>query len=327
MVSIVIVSMNNVRQLYPCLDSIRQFTHVPYEIWVVAYMFSPENLLDAKQKYPRVHWIESHEIRGFSENNNLALRQVTGEYTFVLNDDTYFTMPVIDQLVDDFSLIENFELGTLNLELRPKRVAILSPRLDNPDGSVQVCGRPPYPWISFIFDFLCNPTVRVSDYVNQKGLFQSYNIIGAAFLIRTEVFKSMGWFDENYFFTPEDIALSTRLNLQGWQCWVDADASLVHLGGMSGKSTSMTQTALMPAAVRGTVLFYTSGKPLLRFVTRCLIALRSLFKILSHGLRYLFGRSQHHRILIIGNWNIFLTSFSSRSPKTLFLHYYQRLSH
>ena len=37
-VSIVIVCMNNLKNLYPCLDSIRKYTHVSYETLVVAYL-------------------------------------------------------------------------------------------------------------------------------------------------------------------------------------------------------------------------------------------------------------------------------------------------
>ena len=43
-VSVVIVCMNRPDLLYPCLESIRSHTTVSYELWVVAYRFTPENL-------------------------------------------------------------------------------------------------------------------------------------------------------------------------------------------------------------------------------------------------------------------------------------------
>lgn len=99
-VSIVIVCMNNLKNLYPCLDSIRKYTHVSYETLVVAYLFSKENLERLKRDYSWIRIIESNEIRGFSENNNLALRQARGQYCYVLNDDTIMDSPVIDRLVE-----------------------------------------------------------------------------------------------------------------------------------------------------------------------------------------------------------------------------------
>ena len=94
-VSIVIVCMNNLKNLYPCLESIKKYTTVSYETLVVAYLFSKENLEKVKKDFPWVTFIESNEIRGFSENNNLALRDAKGEYCFVVNDDTEMKMDVV----------------------------------------------------------------------------------------------------------------------------------------------------------------------------------------------------------------------------------------
>ena len=41
-VSVVIICMNNLGNLYPCLDSIIKHTHVSYEIFVVAFMIFRE---------------------------------------------------------------------------------------------------------------------------------------------------------------------------------------------------------------------------------------------------------------------------------------------
>ena len=77
-VSIVIVCMDNWDNLSRCLDSIRANTSVTYEVLVTAYLFSKENLDRLRKGYPWVKIVESDEIRGFSENNNLALRQAVG---------------------------------------------------------------------------------------------------------------------------------------------------------------------------------------------------------------------------------------------------------
>ena len=51
-VSVIIVSMNNYEVLSRCLDSIRTHTSTSYEVFVVAYLFSPENLQHLRQNYP-----------------------------------------------------------------------------------------------------------------------------------------------------------------------------------------------------------------------------------------------------------------------------------
>ena len=140
-VSIVIVCMNNLKNLYPCLESIKKYTTVSYETLVVAYLFSKENLEKVKKDFPWVTFIESNEIRGFSENNNLALRQAKGKYCFVLNDDTFMDIPVIDRLVD-------------SIEKQPSDVAIMSPKGLFPDGSLQSCGRPIHSFWTYIAGML-----------------------------------------------------------------------------------------------------------------------------------------------------------------------------
>ena len=130
-VSIVIVCMNNLKNLYPCLESIRKYTTVSYETLVVAYLFSKENLEKVKNDFPWVTFIESNEIRGFSENNNLALRQAKGKYCFVLNDDTEMKMDVVGRLVDSFGRCS-------------ENAAIISPCILNHKGEVAVCGRPKF---------------------------------------------------------------------------------------------------------------------------------------------------------------------------------------
>ena len=128
-VSIVIVSMNRPDNLVPCLESLQRYTTVSYELWVVAYLFDKAVLAGLKADFPDVHWVESDEIRGFAENNNLALRQVTGEYVLCINDDTRIFMRTVDILVNSFAKL-------------PENAAILSPKIDFPSGVTQTCGRP-----------------------------------------------------------------------------------------------------------------------------------------------------------------------------------------
>lgn len=135
-VSVVIVCMNNYGQLKACLDSIHNHTSVNIEVLVVAYMFSQENLERLQTEYTWVKIILSNELRGFSANNNLAFKKMKGEYCFVLNDDTYFNTPVIDELAK-------------TLESH-KEIALVSPQILRPDGTVQYSGIPPITWIDWL---------------------------------------------------------------------------------------------------------------------------------------------------------------------------------
>ena len=85
-VSVVIVCMGDPTvHLYACLDSLFAQNRTPLEVWVVAYLMQAEHREALAARYPAIHIIESREVRGFAENNNLALRKIDSEYCFVVN--------------------------------------------------------------------------------------------------------------------------------------------------------------------------------------------------------------------------------------------------
>ena len=296
LVSIVIVCMNRPDNLYPCLEGVRAYTHVPYETLVVAYRFSPENLARAQADFPWVRWIVSEGVRGFSENNNLALRQARGEYCFVVNDDTLLQMPVVDRLVADFGRL-------------PADAAAVSPCIRFPDGRVQTCGRGPWSAWRYARHYLHGvDETRPSAWTMREGLFRTYTLNGACFLIRTEAFREAGWFDERYFFTPEDIALGHLLNDRGHTVWADADVSITHV---AGGSVSSLEAAIKPARVRGSLLFYGEPLPLKLFIG-CFEALRVC--------KYAFlPRTPRNVLMRRTAVNVLHTVFSGASPKEIFI--------
>lgn len=312
-VSIVIVCMNNLKNLYPCLESIKKYTMVSYETLVVAYLFSKENLEKVKKDFPWVTFIESNEIRGFSENNNLALRQAKGKYCFVLNDDTEMKMDVVGGLVK-------------TIESLPENVAIVSPVTTFPDGRVQVCGRPPMNWVKVILGKMHLWNENKSKWVNKSGVFRSYNIIGAAFLIKTKLFENVGWFDEYYFFCPEDIALSTTLNGKGYECWVNADVHLIHNEGMSGKSLSMIRCATAPASRKGNMFFFSNGNKMIYLFLGLSLNVLTTISALYHFIKSLKEpRPNKNYVLMKSELNTLFATFSTKTPKELFIKHYTRI--
>lgn len=303
-VAIVIVCMNNIHNLFPCLDSIKQYTHIDYEVWLVAYLFSKDNLNILKQRYPWVIVIESNEIRGFSENNNLALVQLQSEYTLVLNDDTLFKESVVDQLICSF-------------ELTPD-ASVMSPKIVNADGSYQSCGKNPVNWFYFLKEdtWGINNNLRKTKYTNNPGIFQTYNISGACFLIKTDYFRSLGFFDEYYFFTPEDIALSTKINELGQKCYVDASTTLYHLCG--GTRKSVVKTATLPAARKGCVRFHGRKSKTLKCFMEIWIFLTSFVKTVIFFIK-------GEKIERLAQWHCVQSIFNKKTPKEIFVHYYSLL--
>ena len=313
LVSIVIVCMNRLDNLYPCLESIRKWTGVPYETLVTAYLFDPQNLERVRKDFPEVKFIPSDEIRGFSENNNLALRQARGRYIFILNDDTLMIEDVVGRLCADFALL-------------PDNAAILTPRLLNEDGSLQLCGRPPYPAGNYLlqqwhlFSEGKDDTVGKTPVVG--SIFATSNISGAAFLIKADIFRELGWLDERYFFTPEDIALSTLARKRGYGVYVDRDASIIHKWRTTASSMSV---AVRPAAVRGSLIFFSEGKPLRYLFLAAGIWHAESAKRIKAALRYMVSRDPKVLLSLRTYRAICRAIFTRRSPKEIFIREYEKL--
>lgn len=279
-VSIVIVSMNKLSNLDICLPSIEKFTRVPHDVYVVAYMFDEENLKKLKEKYPYVNVIESNKIRGFAENNNLALRMVDSGYIYVQNDDTEYKEPVLDRLLE-------------SLKATPG-ASVMSPVLKRGDNSIQFCGRRKYSFLSFLKAQLGFRRNTSSMYENGEGIFKTYNVSGAGFLISRDLFKKMGWFDERYFFCPEDIAFSTLLNKKGYHCYVDANVTMVHYEGVSSKKSKLFY-ATTATAYLGESYFYGTNlfkRYIILSLWWCKMKAMSLYDINEHckDYRYIYER-------------------------------------
>lgn len=313
-VSIVIVCMNNLKNLYPCLESIRKYTtEATYETFVVAYLFSKENFEKVKEDFPWVTFIESSEIRGFSENNNLALKQAKGKYCFVLNDDTEMKMPVIDKLVE-------------TIEALPEDVAVVSPRSVFGDGTFQSCGRDIHTtWKFFLsFFYLYNERRYLKAFENAKGTFETGDIVGAFFLIKTDRFKQVGFFDEKFFFCPEDIALGYELRKHGYKHYVNADVEIVHFEGMSGgTSLSKTRAATSPSGTRGQLIFYSHDKPIIYVLLALFKAFSLIPNVAFHFLKSLYHkRPNKYQILALSDLHSISACFSNSTTKQIFLKYY-----
>jgi len=333
-VSVVIVCMGNPAvHLYACLDSLFAQNRTPLDVWVVAYLMQAEHREALAARYPAIHIIESREVRGFAENNNLALRQIDSEYCFVVNDDTLQSMPVVDRLLEDFAKL-------------PENAAVVQPKIVFGDGRVQTCGRTPWTAWRYAKHYLHlvkegeteggigsrisghprpdkreGPTaVPIGTLRDGRGrseaeairesmppsVVRTYTLNGACFLIKTAVFREMGWFDERYFFTPEDIALGHALNNAGYSVWVHPEVCITHL---AGGSVSAMEQAIKPARVRGSLIFY--GEPL---ALKLFIWSVELARYVKNSL---LCRAQNRKTAR----NVMKTVFSKQTPKEIFIRF------
>lgn len=314
-VSIVIVCMNNLKNLDTCLNSIRKYTtNITYEVFVVAYMFSKDNLYILKELYPWVKVIESNTIRGFAENNNLALINTIGKYVFCLNDDTEIEENVVEKLYNDF-------------EYLPNNAAVVSPIIHLTERHLLEIGRPKMKWWNFLlWQLHIGTEKRGFNYTDsESGLGKTYNLSGAAFMIKREVFKQIGWFDDYFFFTPEDIALGTTLREKGMDLYVDHDVHIVHYCGGT-RTVSWVSTATYPAAIKGGLVYFSKGSKMLYFLLSMGITFVMLIKLMAAFVLSFKGKKPNKEsVTMVAILNTICSTYSAKTPKEIFTKYYTKI--
>lgn len=246
--SISLVSLNRPDLVRQCLESVVAFTRsIIYDVHLVAHDFEPGELVRLEERWPKMSVHRVSGIRGYSQNNNVALRAALGRYVVVLNDDTIFGADVLGEIV-------RF------LDLHPEVVGAC-PVLRNRDGTLQVGVRGRFTPLAFVvsqlmldripflgrvlrrvtFDFPWAPSADAGPVDIDAGT-------GACFVVRRAALEAIGFLDEAYFLGPDDIDWSMRLRRQGGRIVLLPNLSLVHLGG---STLGGRYGAVMPAVFAG----------------------------------------------------------------------------
>ncbi len=105
-VSVVVLTYNNLDYTRACLYSLEKQTRYPdWELIIVDNASTdgtPEFLADYEKENSHVHLVLNKENLGFAAGNNVGMRQATGEYIILLNNDTYVTKGWMRDLVRHF---------------------------------------------------------------------------------------------------------------------------------------------------------------------------------------------------------------------------------
>jgi N-acetylglucosaminyl-diphospho-decaprenol L-rhamnosyltransferase len=218
--SVIIVSHNSAGDLRECLSSLfERRGDVDLQV-VVADSGSTDETAAVAAQFP-VLFLPG-ENHGFAAANNRALAYpgVAGSrYVLFLNPDTAFR---------EGSLAELVALG----DARP-RTGILAVRQVNPDGQlIQSLFRFPSPgryWVEvFKLPFLRGVGHRIVDDACYEREVDCDWAIGACLLVRGEVLREVGWFDERFFLTSEEVDLCRRARATGWRVTYVPSLTIMH---------------------------------------------------------------------------------------------------
>jgi GT2 family glycosyltransferase len=215
--SIVIPNWNGAHHLPTCLDSLRRQTYLRVEVVVADNGSTDESLELLARDYPEVRVLALGENRGFTGACNAGMRASQGDFVVLLNNDTETDPRWVAEIVAAF-------------ERHPEAGLVASKMLlfDRRD-TFHTAG-----------DFY-----RVNGIPGNRGVWQRdegrydreetiFNACGGSAAYRKAMLDQIGFLDEDFFFSCEDLDLAWRAQLAGWKCVYAPRAVVYHKLKASG---------------------------------------------------------------------------------------------
>lgn len=226
--SIIIVNWNTRDLLNQCLESV--YANPPankFEVIVVDNGSTDASVPMIREQFSQVRLFENTQNVGFVRANNQAIRECIGRHVLLLNSDTIVKPNSLTKMVG--FLDEHPEAG------------IVGAFIENPDGTPQRCfGSFPTILTESVYAWGLDSWSLISKWftpppVSSNECWQTDWVIGAALMVRHDIFNAVGGLDEEYFMYSEEVDLCYRVKKNGWQNYILGNSPIIHLGGQSSR--------------------------------------------------------------------------------------------
>ncbi len=247
--SVIIVNYNTGDYLLKCLKSLKKSILGKYHVEVIiADNNSSDNsfvLAKSIKTSQKINFIFKKLSKnfGFSKGNNLALKlsHPNSKYVLFLNPDTTLDPKTLFKMINFFKTHPKVDAATANLIL-------VKSGKTQPESHRGFPG----PWNAFCHFF----TPFLPKFFPKSHLFNGYFLghldfskiqkieacVGAFLMIKREVGKTIGWWNEKYFFYGEDLDLCWQLKKHGFNLYFYPHAKAYHYQGISSGLIDHTQT-------------------------------------------------------------------------------------
>lgn len=222
-ISLAIVTYNNSKIIKDTVESI--VNNIPQDYDYILYIIDNNSTDDTvkivNELAGNIELIQLKENRGFGYGHNHILNKIQSDYHFVVNPDII--------IEDEFQIKKMIEYLDEN-----DQVGLLTPKIVNSDSTIQyLCKTNPT-----IFDMMIrwiSPSIfsnRQDRYVMKQtgydNLMEIEYASGCFMVFRTNVYKGIKGFDENFFMYLEDADITRRTN-QVSKTIFYPDARVIHL--------------------------------------------------------------------------------------------------
>lgn len=220
MISVIILTLNSIKFIKPCLDSILSQDVNAVELIVVDNGSVDNTAIFIRENYPQVNLIQNKINLGAAKARNQGIQAAKGKWIFSLDCDT----------VLEHNFFCNIRNATKNLTAE---VGIIQPKILQADQkTIYSTGI----FISCLRKFydIGKGKKDLNKFNKSKYIFGACS---AAALYRRDMLdkikEATGYFDERFFFLFEDVDLSWRAQNKGWRVLFYPEAVCFHYGNSS----------------------------------------------------------------------------------------------
>ena len=248
--SIITVNYNGLEDTCALIDTIPLDNTI--EVIVVDNGSDTDEASIIQQRYPHVFAIRSEQNLGFAGGNNIGIREATGKYLFLINNDTVF------EHFNAHALIQRLSSNPDIAMVCPKIRFAWTPQ------PIQFAGYTPLSAVT-----LRNQAIGYGE--NDQGQYDTPHPTpyahGAAMLVKREAVERIGLMPECYFLYYEELDWSLMFTRAGYQIWYDPACTVFHKESQSTGVDSPLKTYYI---TRNRLLFARRNcKGLKRYTTYC----------------------------------------------------------
>lgn len=250
--SIVIPNWNGAHHLTECLDSLVDQDFRDFETWLVEDASTDGSLKLLQSKYRWVKVIRFAEHRGFAASCNAGIDASASEYILLLNNDTRCEPDFLSQLV--VALDQHPEASFA----APKMLRYDPPHVIDSAGDM--------------FDLKHGTPRCMGEGEPGDGYAERAWVFGAcagAAIYRRSLFEDIGQFDEDFYFSSEDVDIDFRALLAGHRCLYIPEAVVYHKRGVS---THLPSVPIRAFAMRNRIWAAGRSLPLMALLEAAFLA-------------------------------------------------------
>jgi GT2 family glycosyltransferase len=281
-IAIVILNWNGEVLLERYLPSVIEYSS-DADIYMADNASTDGSVDYVKTNFPQIQIIQNSANGGFAKGYNDALRSVNADVFCLLNSDVEVTENWLEPIKDAFKTLKDAAI------IQPKILDLMRKEYFEYAGAaggfIDQLG---YPFCrGRIFQELEKDTGQYDDV---KEIFWA---TGACMFIKSEVYRSLGGFDEDYFAHQEEVDLCWRAKNVGHKVYYIGTSTVYHLGGSTLSNMNPKKTYLN---FRNSLFSITKNLP--RRKALLIIFLRLLLDAVA-GIRFIFQFKFIHCLAII----------------------------